>query len=561
MPVSTFPLAIAVLTGLTVAVPVPVILVPAEQQLPPRDAVVRQEGGATVRGRVVAAAGGQPLHRVRVTLNGLAQNPPTAVTDMRGEFELTNVPAGTYTLTAARAGYLTIQYGQRTPREAGRPIHVVPGEPIERIEVALYKGGVIAGRIADEQGTPAPGVKVEAVEPRYISGRRVAVAAAITTTNDLGEFRLASLSPGSYQLRASTTDAWAADDFTATFVHADTYYPGVTTSDAPVEITVSAGLEVADLAMRLIAGRAARIDGLVEDPGGLPIASQEVHLSRIFRTVGGMLLASGDGVTVRTDANGRFTIHPLAPGEFSLSTGGPSATATTRVFLADGDVRKVVLSPKRRTLLNGEIVIDGGVRPPFAAARLRVLPVDAGADGPLLPWGAASEATVAADWKFRIPNMDGRYLFRVRHLPDDWMVKAVVVNGQDVTDTPLPIHPAPVDLDGVRIVISPGGGRISGAVRGPADLPAPDVSVIVFSESRAHWGPGSRFVKAVRPDATGRFTAGGLPAGIYHVIARDVVDGQWDDAEYLQGLIREAQRVEVRDGQATDVTLLREERR
>lgn len=75
------------------------------------------------------------MHRVRITLNGALANPPTTVTDTRGVYELTNVPAGSYSITAARAGYLTLQYGQRRPREAGRTLEVKAGETIEGIDV------------------------------------------------------------------------------------------------------------------------------------------------------------------------------------------------------------------------------------------------------------------------------------------------------------------------------------------------------------------------------------------------------------------------------------------
>ena len=103
----------------------------AQVPQPPRDPTAVVSGGGILRGRVVAAQGGQPLHRVRLTLEGVAQNPPTTVTDLRGEFGFTGVQAGTYRLTATRAGYLTLQYGtaaaarDRTPdqhrtRTAGR---------------------------------------------------------------------------------------------------------------------------------------------------------------------------------------------------------------------------------------------------------------------------------------------------------------------------------------------------------------------------------------------------------------------------------------------------------
>jgi hypothetical protein len=121
----------------------------------------------------VTNAAGEPLHRVRVALNAPTPNPPASVTDTRGEFEITGVPTGSYYLSATRAGYLTIQYGQRRPREAGRTIHVKSGETLEGINFALPRGAVLAGTITDDVGEPYQGVRVEAVEFRYVRGRRV----------------------------------------------------------------------------------------------------------------------------------------------------------------------------------------------------------------------------------------------------------------------------------------------------------------------------------------------------------------------------------------------------
>src|SRR5688572_9181537 len=215
----------------------------APQQPPPRDLPAPAAGTAVVRGRVTAAATGQPLHRVRVTLNTSNPNPPTAVTDTRGMFELINVPPGKYSLTARRAGYLTMQYGQRRPREAGRTFDLKDGDVLDAVDMTLYRGGVLSGRVADETGEPAPGVRVEAVELRYVRGRRVPVAAGVTTTNDAGEYRLSGLEPGTYQLRASTTDVWESDDGKSTLVHAIVYAPGVTRGDRAEHVTLAPGQE------------------------------------------------------------------------------------------------------------------------------------------------------------------------------------------------------------------------------------------------------------------------------------------------------------------------------
>jgi hypothetical protein len=509
-----------------------------------------------IRGRVTAAATGQPLHRVRVTLSTQNPNPPTAVTDTRGLFEITGVPPGAYSLSAARAGYLTVQYGQRRPREPGRTIQVTGGDAIEGIDLALVKGGVLSGRITDETGDPLPGARVEAIELRYVRGQRVPLAARVTFTNDAGEYRLSGLESGSYQLRASSTEVWESDDGKNTYVHAVTYFPGVTSGDRPESIALTAGQEVASLEIRLIAGAAARVTGVVQDASGAPLAGQQVNLDRITRGTGGVLQSAGFGGSTKTDSRGMFEIPKLAAGEYMAHTGGPSERVSAAVILAEGASRHVALVPSRPVAVTGVIVTDDGSPPPGPAARLAIDPIAADPALVLPSWGAPRAQPPSPDWKFRFSGLEGGYLFRMSGLPDGWMLKSVMLGDRELIDQPLTIARGQADVDGLRLVVTRKGGKVSGEVVDAAGAPAPDTTVVVFAENSALWGVASRFIRAVRPDAEGRFAAGNLPPGIYRAVAKDVViDGQWEDPAFLQALVRDATRVEIAEGAAATVKL------
>jgi Carboxypeptidase regulatory-like domain len=514
-------------------------------------------GAAVIRGRVTSAATRQPLHRVRVTLNTSEPNPPSSVTDTSGRFELTKVPAGTYTLSASRNGYLTIQYGQRRPREPGRTFEIKSGDVLDGVELALYRGGVLSGRVLDEDGNPAPGVRVEAIEVRYIRGRRVPVPARVLfATNDAGEYRLSGLDPGNYQIRASTTDVWESDDGKATYVHAVTWYPGVTGSDRPDTVPVAVGQEVAGLDLRLIPGRAARITGVLLDASGQPWAGQQVNLDLITRTVGGAILSAGFGGTAKTDAQGRFEFAKLAPGEYNAYGGSPSDRVSVQVAVSDGEAKQISLAARKAVAAAGAIVTDDGTPLPFPVTRLTIDPIPADPQSVLPAWSATRPQSPKPDGTFRLLSLDGAHLFRVTGLPAGWMLKAVLIGDRDTTDSPIPFARGMPDVEGLRLVLSQKGATLAGDVVDREGRAAPDVTVVAFAENSALWGIASRFIRTARPDDKGRYSIAGLPAGIYRVIARDgVTAGQWEDPEFLQTLIKDAARIELAEGQSESITL------
>ena len=82
----------------------------------------------------------------------------------------------------------------------------------DKIDFALPRGGVIAGRVTDELGEPLAGVRVQAMRYQYLpNGRRQLTPVNPggifgPVTNDLGEFRLYSLMPGTYVVSAIPAD-------------------------------------------------------------------------------------------------------------------------------------------------------------------------------------------------------------------------------------------------------------------------------------------------------------------------------------------------------------------
>ena len=150
------------------------------QQTPPRGVLPRPgeqvpAGTAILRGQVTSTDG-TPLRRAQVRAISQDGRPSsgTSSTDAQGKFEIKEVAAGRYTISASKAGFVTMQFGQRRADQmgGGTVLAVLDGQLVEKIGFSLPRGGVVTGRIIDEFGEPIAGVQVSAVRSRYMNGQR-----------------------------------------------------------------------------------------------------------------------------------------------------------------------------------------------------------------------------------------------------------------------------------------------------------------------------------------------------------------------------------------------------
>src|SRR6187431_1696486 len=107
-------------------------------------------GTGKLRGRVVAADSGAVVRRAQVRISGTDIGVKTASTDGQGRYEFKDLPAGRFTLSVSKAGFVTVQYGQSRPFEPGRPIELADAQLLEKADVSLPRGSALSGRILDE---------------------------------------------------------------------------------------------------------------------------------------------------------------------------------------------------------------------------------------------------------------------------------------------------------------------------------------------------------------------------------------------------------------------------
>ena len=317
----------------------------------------------------MAAAGNTPLRRAQISLTA-TDNPQlrrATTTDADGRYEIIELPAGLYQMTVTKAGYVTMQYGQRRPFEPGTPINVRDGETVTSIDFALPKGAVIAVRLTDEFGEPVAGHTVEVQRFQWgEDGQRRLIGAGgqpFSGTDDRGEVRIYGLMPGEYaiQARRGLTGGGPGGGSDTGEGFATTFYPGTLRAAEAQPITVGIGQELS-IQFPLTTSRLSRIRGTAVDSQGRPAAGATIS---VMTPVGcGGFSSSGAG---QVGQDGTFTVSGVPPGEqylrFSLRRGLETESAAVPISVT-GDISGLSATVGPGATLSGRLVYEG--TPPTA---------------------------------------------------------------------------------------------------------------------------------------------------------------------------------------------------
>jgi hypothetical protein len=557
----------------------------------PAQQTVTPAATGRMTGRVVAADTGRPVKRARVFITA-AELPGGrgVLTDDSGVFDFTELPAGRYTLTASKSGFIGLSYGQRRPLQAGTPLQLTESQQLKGIDFRLPRGGVLAGHVFDQDGDAMPGVMVRVMRYQYLQGDRRLVPAGTAQTDDKGAYRVWGLNPGDYYINAITrleiggggriagpggargggpaalagianAIGGALGGNVAALIagpgedqdrlsYAPTYYPGVASVTEARSVTVGLSQEVADIDFGLQLIRTSRVSGRVQNPDGTPSVGGNVNLTP--DGVSGGRGALGANFGARVGGDGSFNINNVPPGRYTLRARGNNRelplSATQPLAVTEGDVSNISLVLNTGGSLSGTIAFESTQAPvPGDLSQVRVVaPSTDPSDG-----GPNPNARVDKDGNFTLDGVSaGPHLIRSNGggALRGWSLKSVTIAGRDVTDTPIEVRSGQ-RIANVTLTFIDRITEVDGAVTDEQGMPVTEFTVLAFSTDTSTWRAQSRQIMTARPDQTGMYKIRGLPAGEYYMVTVDPAEqGEWFEPAYLDQHRAGAARLRIADG-------------
>jgi hypothetical protein len=551
---------------------------PSIQPAPPRDVVRRPDptGTAMIRGRVVAADTGNPIRRANVNLQPIAPprppvttappgggapsitmtanmtvttgpagsvqfvgpgnmaRPRSVTTDSQGTFEFAGLPAGMYRLHANggqySAGYLAINYGAKRPSgpgisDSGTMIELADGQRFDKAVIALPRGGVITGRVADDNGDAMARVQVYTLffAPGSTRGARMGSGAQ---TDDLGHFRLYGLMPGDYAVVAEARGPTFVPPNAPPETEDDkigfmtTFYPGTADEGGAQRVRVRAGAETPGLEIRMATGRLFRVSGMVTDSQGRPAV----------RTNGQLVRRTGNSTSsfgFSSDEQGRFAMRNIPPGTYRLVARGrpPGPNNETPQndpgeigilpLMINSDVEGVVVMLSPGASITGQIVFEQGppqLPPGQQSFQMRVNGTPGDPEGNI-GVNSPQPALVTPDLTFTMRGLHGEMLLRTSG--PGMFLKSVTVGGRDITDQPYEFKTG----EQVTLVMTTRVSTLEGTVTDAAGKPAVDSAVVVFSDDKSTWRFNATRTRRGFVDAFGKYRVTGLLPGRYYIVA------------------------------------------
>lgn len=338
------------------------------------------------------------------------------ITDGEGRFRFSGLARGEYGLAVHRDGYTDRAYTvERSDFDQQKEL------PIE-----LHPQGLITGKATDGLGQPLQGAQIQALGTRTRGGEIDVVNS--TVTNDLGEYRLSGLDPGTYRLRAVYHEGRTSEFDPTPVTGATTYYGS---SEKRSEIAIKAGAVIAGIDFTLNPVRPATIRGTLH-------AENHVFTEPTTLWIMG---TAGEGGHNDTGKDGKFAIRDVGPGTYTVSAETLGTTAPlfgiATVQVRGDDVDGVDLALQPIPKINGEVRVEGSVPGGLKPGSIFFVRTDR------VTLNAMQIGRPDENQKFTIALIPGEYTLSFDDSINKFGVQRVTLNGKTITNWKLQIDGTP----------------------------------------------------------------------------------------------------------------------
>ena len=492
------------------------------------------EPGGSITGKVTLR--GKPVPGALVLTRSwppTGANPQaTGKTDVNGQYQITNLPPGRYSVAASAPTLTLLEEGN----QYGREISLDRGETRENVDFALVRGGAITGRVSEVNGRPIVEELISVIALSPDNRQPFYRESQTMSTDDRGVYRVYGLPPGRYKISVGSGAGSVygrLDHGQAYYPH--TYHPGVTEDSKAGVVEVAEGGEVSGV--DIVVGARAKT---FEASGRIVDAETGRPQPGINWGYGGNAMSTFGR---QSDANGGFKITGLMPGRYSVFAGceGDYYMDKIEFDLTDHDVTGLEIRRHRGASISGKVVVDG-VSDPAVLSKLNHVSLSAGAVG----------SSIDPDGSYYFCGLrPGRVKVSARSWPSSgfWLLR-VERDGVDLREG---IDVSPGDhVTDVRIVLAYATGVIRGQVTVPGyDLPQGMRLQIQVRRLGDEDRSSHLFAET---DERGRFVIEGLISGEYELSAGSSFISS--GGAQIPRLKPVTQRVTVTNGTESPVTLV-----
>jgi hypothetical protein len=514
----------------------------------------------SVAGTVVQMAGSVPIKSATVRLESVEDHSRTfsGATDAAGRFEIKGIDPGGYRLRVIRNGFVTQEYGQRTPGDAGAVLSLRSGQDMKDLLFRLLPAAVISGRIQNEDGDPLPWVRVSALRETYMRGRRRLSSEVTVVTDDHGEYRLFGLRPGRYFVNATykpgqrldTGSDDSEEGETAKSGYVPVYYPGSPDLAKALSIAVKSGEEISSMDMMLEPTTVYTIRGRVNNLVARRSSSGVILILESRPNGQAWSIPNRQALVDKPD--GTFEIHGVLPGSYTLmaywaADDGKRYQMRQQVDVGNLDVDGVQLTLAPGMTVSGQVVWDPKPSMDRDALMVSVMAADSSNS-------FGSQTRVGPNGAFALKDLsDGLYRLATSGQSPDCYLKSIRYAGMEVSDDEFNVIRGTQAT--LEVTISSRGARVQGTVTTADGLPAVGVWVVLVPDEK-HRSEFHLFKQKIT-DQYGRFDIRGIAPGDYKIFSWEQVEqSAWEDPDFLKQFEGKGESVSLQESEAKQLDLV-----